>query len=193
MNFSPDIHLWFSCNIFSGCLRLYLMTRWNITLDSMVLFLQSTKHKHSITFYCFLSLISLLILVFSQRLLLFSHTLTTSFLPCIRLLLFNSGGPDVHLITALPWTRTENSLRLFSPAAMASGAKYTPTDTNKDNHCCDSLLSSRPARCAACYVHSLHSDSLFTFIELSHLLFLSCVSPKVFVLCILFTVHGSTL
>lgn len=71
----------------------------------------------------------------------FSHTLTASFLPCIRLLLFNSGRPDVHLITALlSRTTAENNWRLFSPAAMANRAKYTPTATNTDDHCCDSLL-----------------------------------------------------
>ena len=56
----------------------------------------------------------------------FSHTLAlaSSFLPCTRLLLFNSGRPDVHLITALPSRRRAgNSLKLFSPAALARGEK----------------------------------------------------------------------
>lgn len=70
-------------------------------------------------------------------------TMADSFLPCIRLLLFNSGRPDVHLITTLP-SRTRAENKQFHPAAMASGAKYTPTDINTDNHCSDSLLCSLP-------------------------------------------------
>lgn len=75
----------------------------------------------------------------------FSHTPAASFLPCTRQRLFNSGRPDVHLITALPSrTRAENSLKLFSQEAMARGAKYTPIDIKTHNHCSDSLLSSLP-------------------------------------------------
>lgn len=99
--------------------------------------------KHSIALKCFLSLLPSHSSLLSKIFVFFSHTLCASFLPCIRLLLFNSSKPDVHLITALPSrTTAENNLRLFSPAATASRTKYTPTDINTDNHCSDSLLSS---------------------------------------------------
>lgn len=81
------------------------------------------------------------------------------------------AGPDVHLITALPWSGTENSWRLFGPEATASRAACTPTDTNTDRHCCESLLSSHPLlAAAACYVRSLHCHPLFTFIKLSQVI-----------------------
>lgn len=138
MNFGTDVHLRFSCGIFGGRLHLNLMTRWKSTLSSNNLFLYSVHnlplihsptcseaHKTQTFNYAQVpSLSSSLLFPSFPKDFCFSHTLTASFLPCIRLLLFNSGRPDVHLITALSSrTRAENSLGLFSPAAMASGAK----------------------------------------------------------------------
>ena len=97
------IHLSYSCGIFCERLILNFMARWNSTspfflFTISLLFIhfqvaQSTKHKHPV-FNC-IQLLSHLF--FSQRI--FG---CASFLPYIRQLLFNSGRPDVQLITALP-------------------------------------------------------------------------------------------
>lgn len=129
--------------------RLNFMTRWNnndpFCTPFTVSLLFIHPHVAQSTNIQLRSSVSL-ILPF-PRAFCFSHTLTASFLPSSRQLLFNSGRPDLLLITALPSrTRAENSTRLFSPAAaMASSAKYTPTDINTGNHCSDSQFYSLPA------------------------------------------------
>ena len=44
--------------------------------------------------------------------------------------------------------------------------KRTPTDTNTDKYCCESLLSSHPALCASSWAHSSLSELWFTLTEL---------------------------
>lgn len=129
MNSGPFSHLLeVSCGIFGGRLALKFITICQDALNSNPLFCASNcgaKHKTQTSNYArMLTLSPTLPFSFLPKDFCFSHTLIASFSPCARLLLFNSGRPDVPLITALPSrTRAENSLGLFGPAAMASGRK----------------------------------------------------------------------
>lgn len=153
---------------------------------------QSTKHKHSITFKCFLSIPLLFLLI---PFFCFSHTLTASFLPYIRLLLFNGCRPDVHLITALPSRmRTENSLRPFSLAAKGQRSKIY-SYRHKYRQPLFWLTPFLPS-CSLWLLlglSSLLSDLWFTFTELSlNVTFFSSLVFYLKCLCLFYTVSGCT-